>query len=429
MKKLPSILGAAWLLSLGAAYLVGQGNRDGDTGNPQAAQSPSAGSPRAGRSTSPGARRSGSAASERRSNSSAFAKGRDPGELVVELAQLTDPVERARGFLDLIQSLSPDEYLEVISKFRAQGLTQQRMSEYGMLLHAWGQADPETALTYALKNTGTPFARQTILASWSASDPEAAIAFARDNHKGEGANQLLVGVIRGLAPNNVQRATDLLQELPYSRERGEALRQILPLVTQEGVEDALDWSRSIADEQLRSGAITFILSDLSREAPEQAAAAVINLDDSKVAARVVDDIAGSWARQSLDDAIAWTQDLEPNLRAEAAEGLIGPYASQDPEGAAQWLTSLSGTTNLDGAIGRFAWTSMQKNPQLAADWIGQISNQDRRNELYHGVLSRWWRRDSAAAEQWMTTQQDSPEYVQGLLERYRQRGQSEERTQ
>ena len=147
---------------------------------------------------------------------------------VTELAQIVDPVERAKAFLALIQTLETDDFLNVVADFRALGITEQRMSEYGMLLHAWAKADPEGALDYAIKNTGTPFARQAIMASWSSDDPEAAIAFARDNYEGEGANPLLVGIIRGIAPSDLSRASDLLQELPYSRERGDALQSILP---------------------------------------------------------------------------------------------------------------------------------------------------------------------------------------------------------
>lgn len=427
MKNLPLILGAAWILSIGAAYLVGQGARESESDGEEATSSRSKGLGRTGRSASASSSRTGTPGSSRRPRSNASKSGQDPKKLVVKLAKLTDPVERAQGFLDLIDSLSPDQFEEVVSEFRALGLTQQRLSEYGMLLHAWGQSDPEAALTYALNNTGTPFARQTILASWSTRDPESAIAFARDNHEGEGANPLLIGVIRGLAPTNINRATDLLQELPYSRERGEALRSILPQITQKGVESALEWSRSIIDDQLRSGAATFIISDLSAESPKEAAAALADLDDPSVASRVVDDIAGSWARRSLDEAIAWTQTLDSDLLGGAVEGVIGTYASKDPTAAANWLSSLPNNTNLDGAIGRFAWTSMQKEPQLAAEWVGQIANEKRRNEMFHGVLSRWWQRDSSAAETWMSSQQDAPQIVHTLLERYRQRRQNESR--
>jgi len=335
------------------------------------------------------------------------------------LAQLIDPVERAKGFLALIKTLETDEFLDVVADFRALGITEQRMSEYGMLLHAWAKADPEGALGYAMKNTGTPFARQAIMTSWSTDDPEAAIAFARANHEGEGANPLLVGIIRGIAPADLSRATDLLQNLPYSRERGDALQSILPFVMENGSDIALTWTAGIADAQLKSGAITHIMSDLAGSEPARAAELLVTLDDRDAAVRAADDVAGSLARVDLEEAKNWSTGLDDDLRAEAVEGIIGHYASQDPVAASEWLGSLAGTTNLDSAIRQFAWRSQGSQPELAADWIGHIQSPERRNEMYNSVLSRWLRSDPTSAEQWIQATPDLPEGVRELPNRLR----------
>ena len=415
------ILGGVWPLTLVIAFLIGQGARHSESQENSQLKQHSPSRPSSFSSSRRGTKGSRDARSKflPTSQTERIVGTNAPRQAVTELAQLIDPVERAKGFLALIKTLETDEFLDVVADFRALGITEQRMSEYGMLLHAWAKADPEGALGYAMKNTGTPFARQAIMTSWSTDDPEAAIAFARANHEGEGANPLLVGIIRGIAPADLSRATDLLQNLPYSRERGDALQSILPFVMENGSDIALTWTAGIADAQLKSGAITHIMSDLAGSEPARAAELLVTLDDRDAAVRAADDVAGSLARVDLEEAKNWSTGLDDDLRAEAVEGIIGHYASQDPVAASEWLGSLAGTTNLDSAIRQFAWRSQGSQPELAADWIGHIQSPERRNEMYNSVLSRWLRSDPTSAEQWIQATPDLPEGVRELPNRLR----------
>jgi hypothetical protein len=422
MKPIILILGTVWLLSLGAAFLIGQGARSSESQENAQLEQRSSSRPSSSSRAPHGTKDSRDSRSKflPTSRTARIVGANSPRQAVTELAQLIDPVERAKGFLALIETLGAEEFLDVVADFRALGITEQRMSEYGMLLHAWAKADPEGALGYAMKNTGTPFARQAIMTSWSTDDPDAAIAFARAKHEGEGANPLLVGIIRGIAPADLSRATSLLQELPYSRERGDALQSILPFVMENGADIALTWTAGIADAQLKSGAITYIMSDLADSEPMRAAELLITLADNDAAVRVADDVAGSLARVDLEQAKNWSAGLDDDLRAEAVEGIIGHYASQDPVAASEWLGSLAGTTNLDSAIRQFAWRSQGSQPELAADWIGQIQSPERRNEMYNSVLSRWLRSDPTSAEHWIQSTPDLPEGVRELPNRLRQ---------
>ena len=424
MKPTVYVIGAAWLLSLGAAFLVGKAGRS-DASEPDSPRLESRTSPRnpsSGRGSQSGASRKAAPPTFSSSADGQAARiiARDaPRQAVIELAHLVDPVERAKGFLALLETMEADEFRDVVADFRALGITEQRMSEYGMIMHAWGKIDPEGALDYAMRNTGTPFARQTVLASWAAENPEAAIAFAEQNHQGKGANPLLVGVIRGIAPTDLNRATELLQNLPYSDERGQALRSMLPFVLATGVDGAIGWTGGLADERLRSGALAFILSDVSNSQPERAAEILVTLPDRRAALGVADEIGGDLARNDLNQAITWSARLDAEVRSEAVEGIISYYASQDPQAASQWMDSLSSNTNLDAAIRRFAWHTQAKNPELATNWVHRMQDERRRNEMYSSVLDRWWRADQSAADNWIQSTPDLPERIRGLPERMR----------
>ena len=422
MQRTISLLLLTWILTLGGAFFIGKSTHPSTTGQdsellrPESRTRPS--SPR--RSPRTDRHASGQTSLPLLSDNTRVTDilvRRPPRQAVVELARLVDPVERAKGFLALVSSLEDDDFEGVVADFRALGMTDQRMSEYAILLHAWGKVNPGRALEYAMEHTGTAFAKQAILASWAAEAPEAALEFARSNHEGDAANPFLLGVIRGVAPQDLGRATDLLQELPYGDERGKALRAMLPYVMETGVDGAINWTANLADDRLRSGALTFILSDVSKSEPEKAATLMAGLKDRETAKRVADDIGASLARRDLDRAISWSEALQPDIRSEAVEGVISLYASQDAEAASRWLESLSEETNLDAAIRRFAWNTQSREPELAANWVHRMTDERRRNEMYYGVLSQWLRSNASAARAWIDNTPGLPERVTALPER------------
>lgn len=401
MKSRPLIIGSAWILSLAGAYIIGSGGTESTdpTTNSGSRQSTPAKSVRPG---------SGSAdlASDRRALSASpaiRAAGSLPArQAVAELALLTDPIDRVQGFLALVDSLGPDEFEGVVAEFRSLGITQERLTEYGILLHAWGQSNPPAALDYALENTGTNFARQTVLASWATYDPDAAIAAAEAQFEGDGANPMLVGVIRGLAREDLNRATDLMQGLPRSRERGDALETLLPIILADGVDSALTWSDGITDEGLRGATVASIARHVSDEDPAKAADMIMSIEDDDSKFRALDDIAESWAKQDIDAAVAFANTLEPTLKAEAAEGIIRELASENPLEASQWMETLAAEgVNLDAAIHRFIWKANSTQPELAANWIGQMTDKRDAERNYHHFLGRWQSQDAEAANAWI----------------------------
>jgi hypothetical protein len=413
MKSRLLVIASFWVLSLAAAYLIGSGTVGGDP-DPSEAATRSGLPPR--KSSRPVSPRSGGQDERRSTNSNPglrIVASQPPRQAVMELTSLTDPVSRVQGFLALVDSLGPNEFLDVVKDFRTTGLQgDTRRTEYAILLHAWGQTDPQGALAYTIENTGTNFARQTVLSSWASYDPDGALAFAEANHTGDEANPLLVGVIQGLARDDMNRATSLLQTLPRSRERGDALNSLVPLLLADGVDSAVTWSNAISDETLRSGALTYIARDLSSSDPSKAAELVLNVSDQEAKIRAIDDIAESWAEQDLDAAIAFTEGLEPELQAEAAEGVVGELASKDPQEASRWMETLAANgTNLDPAIRSFVWNSFSKEPELAADWVGQMSSQRDSERTYHHILGRWMGNDPEAARAWMSNT-ELPESIQ-----------------
>ncbi|BCX49585.1 hypothetical protein HAHE_34930 [Haloferula helveola] len=338
-----------------------------------------------------------------------------PGEEMMRIIQGKDPLLKAQAWLDFINTLDADQFESVVAELRGAGLQQSNMSEYGMLLTAWAKVDPLAALDYASENTGSPFARNTILAAWAATDPEAAIMWAGANHDGDGANPWMVGVINGLAAYDPVRATELMNDLPYSRERGEALGAIMPQILAQGADAAKDWVNSLADERLRDGAIGRLADELARQDPEGTAQWLAS-NPGEAARRSMDDVLSTWARSDVDAATSYYYDLpQGDLRTSALRGLTNQMATNDPQAAAAFLDANAADAD-DRVYQQFAWHSFREDPSLAANYIGRIQDVEERDSTYRRMLDGWLRRDFDAASAWIGSAQ-LPEDVSNHLNR------------
>jgi len=348
----------------------------------------------------------------------------DPMARMQELKNITDPLERTRMWLQLVDSLSPEQFTDFVAAFRAEGVPPERMGEYAMLLTAWAKVDPQAALDYASKNTGSPYARQTILASWAAYDPNSAIAWAKSNHEGEGANPWMVGVIKGLAFQDPELASTLLRDMPRSVERGEALDNLLPAVlSQKGVDGAREWASSITDPALKDGAMTRI-ADRTIEKDPAGAAEWLIANPSEATNRRVDDALYAMARKDQTAAMDFFNKLPAgNDRSNALRGIINATAIENPQKAAALMDNHSGDVN-NRVVEQFVWHSFRQDPQTAVSNISRLSNPEEQERMYSRTLEWWMERDQQAAINWVNSNTVPPKVVERLnrnLEKQQQR--------
>jgi len=339
-----------------------------------------------------------------------------PEKAMQRVMAIADPLERAQAWLDFVNTLAPHEFEQVVRDFRASGFNdRETLTEYAMLLTAWGKADPLAALDYASDNTGSPFARNTILTSWAATDPEAAVRWAEQNHDGDGANPWMVGVIRGLAAHDQERATQLLTGMEFSRERANALDALLPHLLDQGVEVAQSWALAIDDPRLQSGAVSRIAEQMALEDPV-AAADWLMASSEEAAQRSLDDVVATWAREDYDAALAFYEGLaNPELKPQALRSLTRNLAARDAAAAASFLNDNAQFAN-DRVYRDFVWHAFGDEPEMAANHIGMIEDQGDRDRTYRRMLEGWLRRDFDAASSWIGAN-ELPENVAKRLER------------
>jgi hypothetical protein len=82
-------------------------------------------------------------------------------------------------------------------------------------------------------------------------------------------------------------------------------------------------------------------------------------------------------------------------------GLISSWASNDVAGAETWLRSGVADQVREEAIPDFVWAAAHSTPELAAQWVGQVRNEQQRQALMETVAREWMFRDELAAKAWV----------------------------
>ena len=405
MNKKTGLLTAAWALSCGTAFFVGRTSFDTtesvDSGT--ASKTPAVASARSGTRGGTGndSSSNGRRGTTRASGSSSSNQIEIVKQKVKDLKKMSDPIARAEGFLQLVKNLRPDEFLDAVAAYREGGINDEQFGEYRLLLTAWAQVNPLEALDYAKENTGSPFARQTILSAWAKNDTEGAVSWARENFDIEGdenrSNPWMIGVIKGIASIDLGRATQLMEELPFSQGRGEALDAVFAEVTSGGNESAKRWVAQLTDKSLKEGAAARLAGRLASEDPEAAAIWASSLGP-EVMKRAAGSIVDQWAETDLDAAKAWVDGQPDEVIAASGPQLIeNIIEDEDISTATAWLSRFEGNPAFDDSVRTLVYRSMSQEPTTAADWIMKLSSDRDQERTFHRVLGGWMQKDKEAA--------------------------------
>jgi hypothetical protein len=132
--------------------------------------------------------------------------------------------------------------------------------------------------------------------------------------------------------------------------------------------------------------------------------------------RRMDDVIATWARTDEAGALSYFKALPSGeARTNALRGVISTVATTDPARAADMIDSYAGDVN-DRVVQNFIWHSFDSEPAIAANYIGRITDEGERDNMYRRALDHWLRQDAEAAQNWIQSN-TLPDSVQGHLQR------------
>tara|TARA_B100001123_G_scaffold318609_1_gene357103 strand:- start:1065 stop:2360 length:1296 start_codon:yes stop_codon:yes gene_type:complete len=416
-------LGLVWLATVLGAFLVGNGLRDTEP-NAENSSSPNA---KAGldepdrvvrsarfRGSGRKVENEGAAPTEFASSVASLDSGFEVDPVVEEssysgrslnetLRAASDPRERMILFLQALDGMNASNVEDVLAAFKEHTEPNRRYSELRMLLNAWAEFDPQGALAWADKLGGWEerSAVGAVLERWAADDLESTLAWAREKYKGND-NPYVVGIIGGLSRTDPARASELMLEMPYGRNRGRAASTLLDVYWDKGETQATEWVTTMESGSVKEFLTSQVAERIAREDVSRSAQWVESLEVGRAKNRAVGMVAYQWARKE-DPALAaqWVDGIdEEESKFAGMEGLVKVWVDRDATATAEWLNEYEPSAGKDGAVEIFVNAIKRKDPATAMQWAETITEADDREDAI-GEVSRSWRRgDPDGYQQW-----------------------------
>lgn len=347
--------------------------------------------------------RGGLSSEERSARSRESARSSKSGASEQDLSKIlssTNRLERTEKLLAYLDRLPTEQFASVYDQLRSSPSAKLQGSERSLVLQAWADRDPLSALGFLQQNGAEDWERETAVSTWAANDPQAAFAWAATAKDEGDVNNWMLGAARGIAMTNPELARDYLSQME-GETRDRALREMQPYVAQYGFDYASNWLSAISDEGLRGQASRSMARSLAELDPAQAGKWNAAIADVNTRRDVSETVSDAWAKTDLAAARKWVEGLPEDTRTEAAEGIARHYAQQDPVAAAQWLSGLGNNPDLDGARRILIEESFRSSPQQSLDFVATLSDQKSREGYYWRYVSGWMKQDANAARTWV----------------------------
>lgn len=336
------------------------------------------------------------------------------GDAIRDVLLEPDPLKALEDFSSLIRQLTPENAEAAIKSLNAHGGRMETARFLPLLAFAWGQIDGAGALEkLKTDNREDGFAKFSAIGGWASKDPQAALAYIQelekkdkaDGGKGgrdaEATRWLKMGLISGLGKVDAAAALNMVMSFPEDERRnliGVLTNQQMKL----GVEQAAQWAAGLADEKLRSQALTSISREMARENPAKAAEWIAAHSGEEGMSDAVGGVAREWADKDPKSALAWVMTLPAGeAQTEAMGDTFRSWSRKDPEASSQYLNSMAAGPAKDAAIGALARSVVREDPSAAITWAKTIQDEAARNQALVRTVTAWRYADDAAAQQWI----------------------------
>ena len=308
---------------------------------------------------------------------------------LLEQMKQPDVVRRMGALTEALANLDEAGLPGVIEAYEALPRGIQRYGELRMLMHAWAGFDPEGAIDYSRKlgRDEGRFGRMVAVGRWAMEDTDTALNWSKEQGRGhDGENPYMIGIIGGVVQVDVNKATDLLFEMPYGRTRGQALDLVINKAMQEGgARNLIQWVKDFPtdrDRRLMNGAYGFVANELSRNDFDLAKQWTVGLESGEPKQRAVSSVANQICETATPaEAAKWLSQMPQEDQHEALPGIVRRWASKQPVETGEWLNTFPPSEGVDSAVEMYVKMINHKNPESARDWAQSITNEDRRKRM------------------------------------------------
>jgi hypothetical protein len=324
------------------------------------------------------------------------------------------------------RSLNPAVAVQIINALKAQPPNLRRNDLLGALYNASAEHDPKSFLADTngitvpkLREAGIDTALQT----WAAQDPKSALQWIKDNPGTASAaatDQRFAAAIAGFASTDPAGALATVSALsdtdPHDRAMKSAATKALAdaLSAQGDFSQAATFFNDLPQGQTRTDAYSELAQRWADISPTDAATWVEGItNDPALKAAMGAEVAQNWAMTDPASAATWAAKIDAQSTnagnpENSPEGTllattIRAWTTYDLDSAGQFLNLLPTSPTKDPAVAIFALRAAQEDPQGAFQWVSTISDPQMRNGLTQGLSLLWMQQDQAGFNQFLNS--------------------------
>ena len=330
----------------------------------------------------------------------------------------SNPITRFAALTQAMKDLNPDNLSQALELFESIPFGFENAQEYRLLLYAWSQFDPLTAINYCKSRAsgiGAGLAVSGVLEGWAARDPDSAKAWVEDPENSGMAKLHNFGLVRGWAATDLEGANQYVTEMKGSDEVGKLVKILADEYYKRGFEEASSWAEQLKDTKLKEAAFSSLSRGLSRDQPELISSWLETHADKGYAVKAFENLGKRWSETDPEAAINFFSNLPSGKTQEiGVKSIIGNWAKKDPLTAGQWLNNRPAGPELDSALSVYASTVSKEDGGMAMEWAISISQEMLQQQTIRKVGQEWYRQDKEAVDLWLPDSGLSKEMMKSI---------------
>lgn len=224
-------------------------------------------------------------------------------------------------------------------------------------------------------------------------------------------------IISAMAENDPDRAIDFVLNMGPGNARMNGLNSIGSKLVEVDPQLAFDFVDSLPYEDEKRRALGSMGWRLSQQGVESASALVANNADPVVQRQLASRISSEWSKYDHAAALEWSKSLTDDQASKSAlRSVLNNWIESDPAATLAYVESTMEEGDQGSAL-RDAYSNWARNdPQAAVEWLDRLpeSADARKGDIYRGVANSFISHDPMAASEWIATLEDSPERDQSV---------------
>jgi hypothetical protein len=379
--------------------------------------------------------------------------GNDPQAAMAWAATIPEGNAKQAAISEILTQLGNDDptsAFDLVEQMHEGSGKQQAIFQIDSQLAA---ADPKRAMALAQSLPDDRYAKEVLIRkameTWVLQDQAGALDYAQNLPAGPEHNLVLEAALRSLAMKDPKTATSLVGLLPPGQAQTDVMSSIanglaqtdpqagltfaLQNLTVQGhlnifmnnmasewarkdLEAAKNWWQNVPEGPSRDSFIEGLMSTMLEGSTADAAAFISGLPPGNDQSRATASLMLRWASEDPEAAAKWATSLtDEKSRVGAYQNLIMGWAFVDPTKASQWLADLPNDQNRQSLAQTFVSYIGMESPAVAAPWADSLTDANQRNKAIQMVAKAWLQTDADRAKAWLATTSLPDDLKQQLL--------------